>query len=190
VPGSGNDLFARQIAFTRAKQSPVTYFTVKKTPEFLKDDMSSNGWNVTSLEKNEKWRFLKLKKSKSSSLSDVVISEIKQHRSVVVDSLSELLLTRKTAEVVKLLTAMVHENREGQEYHLVLLTKGMQDEKIETTMEHFAEGVMAFNTEWSAESVSRNFVIKKMRGTLVPIRRLPYTIGKKGFIIETATRIT
>jgi hypothetical protein len=29
-----------------------------------------------------------------------------------------------------------------------------------------------------------------MRGTLIPTRRLPYNIGKKGFIIETATRIT
>ena len=85
---------------------------------------------------------------------------------------------------------MMHENRERQEYHLVLLTQGMQDKKIETTMEHFAEGVITFNTTWNADSTSRNLVIKKMRGMLVPTRRLPYAIGKKGFIIETATRIT
>ena len=85
---------------------------------------------------------------------------------------------------------MVQENMKRRRYHLVLLTEGMQDEKIETTMEYFAEGVIAFNTEWSAEAVSKNLVIKKMSGTVVPTRRLPYTIGKKGFIIETATRIT
>jgi flagellar protein FlaH len=188
VPGSGSEVFARQIAYTRAKQNAVTYLTVKKTPEFLKDDMTTNGWDVTPLENSGKWRFLKLKRN--ISLSGIVSNEIKQHRSIVVDSLSELLLTRKTESVVNLLTAMMHENRERQEYHLVLLTQGMQDEKIETTMEHFAEGVITFNTTWNADSTSRNLVIKKMRGMLVPTRRLPYAIGKKGFIIETATRIT
>jgi hypothetical protein len=29
-----------------------------------------------------------------------------------------------------------------------------------------------------------------MSGTIIPTRRLTYNLGRKGFIIETATRIT
>jgi KaiC/GvpD/RAD55 family RecA-like ATPase len=188
VPGSGNELFAQQVAYTNAKQNPVTYFTVNKTRGFLKDDMISNGWNITESEENGRWKYIKLKKT--GDLSSIVVNEIKQHRSVVVDSLSELLLTRKIEEVVDLITAMVHANMGNQEFHLVLLTQGMQDQKIQTAMEHLAEGVITFNTDWEAESTSRNLLIRKMRGTLISARKLPYTIGKRGFVIETATRIT
>ena len=188
LPGSGNEVFARQIAYTRAKQTGVTYFTVNRTPEFVKDDMSTYGWDTTQLEKNGAWKFINL--TNTNQIVDTVTREIKQRRAVVVDSLSELLITRKIEDAVNLLTNMTMENREGEECHFVLLTEGMQDKKTETTMEHFAEGVIIFNTTWTADSTTRNIMIKKMRGTLIPTRRLPYNIGKKGFIIETAIRIT
>jgi len=73
---------------------------------------------------------------------------------------------------------------------LLLLTEGMQDQKVETAMQHFAEGVIIFNTTWTAEATQRDILVKKMKGIVVPSRRLPYSIGKKGFLIETATRIT
>jgi KaiC/GvpD/RAD55 family RecA-like ATPase len=65
----------------------------------------------------------------------------------------------------------------------------MHDKQVETTMEHFAEGVIIFYTNWTSESTKRELLIKKMRGSLLPTRKLTYRIGKKGFIIETATRI-
>ena len=57
LPGSGNEVFVRQTAYTRAKQTGVTYFTVKSDPEFVKEEMSSHGWNVTPLEKKGMWKF-------------------------------------------------------------------------------------------------------------------------------------
>jgi KaiC/GvpD/RAD55 family RecA-like ATPase len=73
---------------------------------------------------------------------------------------------------------------------MLLLTEGMQDQKAETTMQHFAEGVIDFAVTWTADSTVRHVAIKKLSGMLVPTRRLLYSIGKKGFVIETATRIT
>ena len=149
---------------------------------------SDDGWDVTPLEKTGAWKFINL--TNANQIVDTVTREIKKPRSVVVDSLSELLITHKIEEAVNLLTVMATENREGEECHFVLLTEGMQDKKVETTMEHFAEGVIIFNTTWTADSTTRNIMIKKMRGILIPTRRLPYNISKKGFIIETAIRIT
>jgi KaiC/GvpD/RAD55 family RecA-like ATPase len=188
LPGSGNEVFARQIAYTRAKQTPITYFTVNTTPDTVRDDMANYNWDITPLETNGNWKFKAL--SKTSQLVETITQEMKQHRTIIIDSLSELLLTRKIEEAINLVSAMTAQNRNAEEYHLLLMTEGMQDQKAETAMQHFAEGIIIFNTTWTTDTTHRDILIKKMKGTLTPARRLPYTISKKGFIIETATRIT
>gem|GEM_PF-4826541 len=55
---------------------------------------------------------------------------------------------------------MTAENQKIEECHLILLTEGMQDKQLETTMEHFAEGVIILNTTWTAETTNRNIIIK------------------------------
>jgi KaiC/GvpD/RAD55 family RecA-like ATPase len=188
LPGSGNEIFARQIAYTRAKQIGITYFTVNTTADSVKEDMADYNWDTTPLETTGNWKFKTL--TKTANLQETIIKEMKQHRTIIIDSLSELLLTREVEEAIDLLTAMSDQNKDCEEYHLLLLTEGMQDPKAETAMQHFAEGVIVFNTTWTTDTTHRDILIKKMKGTFVPTRRLPYTIGKKGFLIETATRIT
>lgn len=188
LPGSGNEVFARQIAYTRTKQTAITYFTVNTTPDTVKEDMAAYNWDITPLETDGNWKFKTL--TKTNQLTETIIEEMKQHRTIIIDSISEVLLTRKIEEGINLLTAMSRQNRNSEEYHLLLMTEGMQDPKAETAMQHFSEGIIIFNTTWTTDTVHRDILIKKMKGTFVPARRLPYTIGKKGFIIETATRIT
>ncbi len=188
LPGSGNEVFARQIAYTRAKQIGITYFTVNASPEGVKEDMADYNWDITPLETAGNWKFKTL--TKTADLQETIIEEMKQHRTIIIDSLSELLLTRKVGEAINLITAMSGQNKDSEEYHLLLLTEGMQDQKTETAMEHFAEGVLVFNTTWTTDTTHRDILIKKMKGTFVHDRRLPYTISKRGFLIETATRIT
>ena len=187
-PGSGNEIFARQIAYAQAKQVGITYFTVNATPESVKEDMATYSWDITPLEISANWKFKAL--TKTSNIIETIIEEMKQHRIIIIDSLSEVLLTHKIEELINLLTAMSSQNQNSEEFHLLLLIEGMQDPKAETTMQHFAEGVIVFTTTWTTDSTHRDMLIKKMKGTFVPARRLPYNIGKKGFIIETATRIT
>ena len=188
TPDSGNEVFARQVAFTRAKEGKITYFTINQTPEFVREDMASYGWETVQLEASDNWRFKNL--TKTGPIVDHIAAEMEERRSIVVDSLSELLLSHKIDELVNLLTTMSRQNRECQMYHLLLLTEGMHDEHAETTLQHFAEGVIVFTSNLVGDSTQRHVIIKKMRGTLVPARRLPYSIGKRGFVIETATRIS
>jgi KaiC/GvpD/RAD55 family RecA-like ATPase len=115
---------------------------------------------------------------------------MEQSRTIAIDSASELLLIHKTKEIANLVTAMTHQNRKSQNFHLLLVTEGMQDPQAEATLNHFAEGSINFALNWSADSTMRHLIIRKMSGTIIPTRRLTYTLGRKGFIIETATRIT
>jgi KaiC/GvpD/RAD55 family RecA-like ATPase len=188
LPGSGNEIFARQIAFLRAKQFGVTYFSVNETPDTIREDMATYNWDTTPLEASGNWKFKTI--TKTVNLQESIIDEMKQNRTVLLDSLSEVLLSRKIEEVIGLLTAMSTQNKNSENYHMLLLTDGMQDSKAETIMQHFAEGVIVFSSTWTTDTVRTDMLIKKMKGLFVPARRLPYTISKKGFLIETATRIS
>ncbi len=191
-PGSGNEVFARQVLFNQAKQeaAAVTYFTVNASTESVREEMSAYGWDTTPFEKTETWKFKSLRNTTAAALPETILNEMKQKRTVTIDSISELLLTNKTKEIAALITAMIHQNRKSQEYHLLLLTEGMQDTQAETTMNHFAEGSIHFALTWAADSTMRHLIIKKLSGTIIPTRKLTYNLGRKGIIIETATRIT
>ena len=189
-PGSGSEIFARQVLFNRAKMCSVTYFTVNVTAESIREDMAAYGWDTTPFEETGTWKFKSLKNTTASALPDTIIDEMKQSRTVAIDSISELLLIHKIKDIANLVTAMTHQNRKSQDFHLLLITEGMQEPQAETTMNHFAEGSINFALTWSADSTMRHLIIRKMSGTVIPTRRLNYTLGRKGFIIETATRIS
>jgi KaiC/GvpD/RAD55 family RecA-like ATPase len=190
APGSGNEVFAKQVLFNRVQNCPVTYFTINTSAESIREDMAAYGWDTTPFEENETWKFKSLKDTTPNELLKLVLGEMEQLRTVAIDSLSELLLIHKTKEIANLLTSMTHQNRKNQNYHMLLLTEGMQDTQADATMNHFAEGSINFELNWSADMTMRHLIIRKMAGTIIPTRRLTYTLGRKGFIIETATRIT
>jgi KaiC/GvpD/RAD55 family RecA-like ATPase len=189
-PGSGNEIFARQVLFNRVKMFPVTYFTVNATAESIREDMAAYGWNTEPFEETGKWKFKSLKNSAATKLSDIILDEMKDSRIVAIDSVSELLLVHQISDIANLVTAMTNQNRNKEDFHLLLVTEGMQDSRAETTINHFAEGSIYFALTWSADTTMRHLIIRKMSGTVIPTRRLTYTLGRKGIIIETATRIT
>ncbi len=189
-PGSGNEVFAKQVLFNRVKTCPVTYFTVNTTAESIREDMAAYGWDTLPFEEDGTWKFKSLKNTTANELLKTVLDEMEQSRTIAIDSVSELLLLHKIKEIANLVTAMTHQNRKSQNFHLLLLTEGMQDPQAEATMNHFAEGSINFALNWAADSTMRHLIIRKMSGTIIPTRRLTYTLGRKGFIIETATRIT
>jgi len=186
-PGSGNEIFARQIAISRAKQNAVSYFTVMKNPNSLRNLFSIYGWPLKSLEEKGKWRFITPNKE---HWIKTLKEEIDQHRSIVIDSVSELLMKNNLTQIIKILTTISDKNLGQEELHQVILTEGMQDSQAENAVQHFAEGIIYFSANWEAELVSRNLIIKKMKGIFAPSRRLTYSIGEKGLTIETTTRIT
>lgn len=188
-PDKGHEIFARQIALFRSKQTGVTYFTVSKTEEAIKTDMTAYGMSVAAQEKAGKWKFIKLPKT-FAAIKKTVIDEMKKNRCIVIDSLSELLLVFDTKEAAELVMAMTEQNNETKELHFILQTKGMQNPQTEITIQHYADGVIEFEAVWKAEELTRNLMIQKMVGSTVHTRRVPYSIEETGFTIETSTRIT
>jgi KaiC/GvpD/RAD55 family RecA-like ATPase len=187
-PGSYLEVFARQIVYASAASSPVTYCTVARTADAVREEMAAYGWDLLPLEQAEAWRFLTL--SQGTALRSLILHEMTQQRRIVVDSLSELLLTHPLDDVITLINAMTTQNLTTQELHFLLLTESMQDVRVETSLQHFADGVINFALNWEAEALSRRIILKTLRGVIAPVRSLPYAIRKTGVTIETAIRIT
>jgi KaiC/GvpD/RAD55 family RecA-like ATPase len=186
-PGSGMEVFARQVMYNQAKHVGVTYFVVEKTPCSVKEDMALYNWDVTALEAAGFWKFKTL--LKNDDVKKIVLEEIEKDRSIVFDSLSEVPFIREIDEVVTYLSTACRKNK-GTVYQMFLLTEGMQDPKVEVALQHSSEGVIVFNDHVKSDGIQRSVLIKKMNGSFAPSRRLPYSINKRGFIVETATRIT
>ena len=190
APGSGNEVFAKQTLFNRVKTCPVTYFTVNATAESVREDMAAYGWDTVPFEETDAWKFRTLKNTSANELIDIILKEMSEGRSIALDSTSELMLTHKLKDIVNLITAMTHQNRNSENFQMLLVTEGMQEPIADTTMNHYAEGSINFSISWAADATIRQLIIKKMSGTIIPTRRLTYTLGRRGIIIETATRIT
>lgn len=188
-PEKGHEMFARQVALFRSKKSGVTYFTVTKTQDAIKVSMAAYGMDTTSLEKEGKWKIVSLPKT-LGPIKTAIINEMKKNRCVVLDSLSELLLYHDIKKVADLVNSMIDQNRETQELHFILLTKGMQDSKTEVALQHFADCVINFEASWKSEGLARNLMIQKVLGSIVPTQSIPYSLDKNGLTIETSTRIT
>ena len=188
-PDKGHEIFARQVALFRSKEVGVTYFTISKTDEALRNDMAAYNLDIISQEKSGRWKFVNLDKI-SGTIKTALITEMKQNRCVVVDSVSELLLDHSIKETANLVMTMSNQNTELNEIHFILLTKGMQDPKMEITLQHFADGIINFESSWTSENLARTCMIQKMMGSTVPTQKVPYSIDPRGFTIETSTRIT
>jgi KaiC/GvpD/RAD55 family RecA-like ATPase len=188
-PEKGHEVFARQVTLFRSKTSDVTYFTVTKTQDAIKASMAAYGMDTTPLENEGKWKIVRSPKTLESTKT-AIINEMKKNRCVVLDSLSELLLYHGIKEVADLVNSMIDQNRETQELHFVLLTKGMQDSKAEVALQHFADCVINFEASWKSEGLARNLMIQKVLGSTVPTQSIPYSLDQNGLTIETSTRIT
>lgn len=186
---NGCETFARQVASYRSFKKRITYFTVSRTPEMIKNEMEAYNIDVSFKEEAGRWKFITID-GDSDTVKDDVLREMKKNRSVVIDSISDLFLHQDGKDIFELVSAMNKQNSESKDLHFILLTKGMQDQKLEVAMQHFTSGTIDFETVWQAEGVARNMIIQNMLGTVIPIHRLPYTIGSRGFTIDTATRIT
>lgn len=190
-PGSGYDILTQQILYQHAlKEGKVAYFTTLKSPETLREDFETFGWDVSSLEKNDRWVFIDVHTPRALQiLQEKIPLKVKEGRWTVVDSLSYLLSTQKYDSVFKMVELLLENTHKHDGIHFLLLTQGMQKPQEEITMQHLVDGVIKFAAEEVAGGIDRRMSMKKMRKTVYAPRLIPFNITKQGIVIETAIRI-
>jgi len=190
-PGSGHEILAQQILYQHAlKEDKVAYFTTLRSSEILREDFQTFGWDVSSLEKTNRWAFIDVRVSGALQILQKEIPlRIGGGSWTLVDSLSCLLLTQKINSVLKAVELLLESARKHGGIHFLLLTKGMQDSQTEITMQHLVDGVFEFAAQEAAGGIDRRMSMKKMRRTVYTPRMIPFNITERGIVIETAVRI-
>ncbi|PTD93847.1 signal transduction protein [archaeon SCG-AAA382B04] len=215
-PGSGIEIFAQQFIYGGLKNNEKSwYFITRDPPDTLKNEMKNFGWNLEEYEKKGKidiidgyvGRFVgalppetlnKLANKEDLKQGTNVLNKLQNYvtnlRSDVqlrgvIDSLSDFLEDNpadRVSNVVKLISSV---NRASNGVTLILMTKGMHEEKIENKMKHHADCVIELNSEKRGNEIERELIIEKIRGMAYPSKVIPYSIIEKGIEVETTERV-
>lgn len=190
-PGSGYDILAQQILYQNAvHEGKVAYFSTSATPEALKEDFQTFGWDLAPFQEKGNWTFFNVNvPDVIQVLTDKIPRVVAEGRWVLIDSLSYLILTQKYRDAINVVELLVNSAREHGGIHFLLLTQKMHDTETETTIQHLVDGVMEFSAQETAGGIDRRIRIKKMRRAVYEPRLIPFNITERGIIIETAVRI-
>jgi len=190
-PGSGYDILAQQIMYQHALHNEkVAYFSTSRSPDTLREDVATFGWNTALLEEQGKWVFHQVSVADAIQvLSEKIPQAVSEGRWALIDSLSYLILTQKYGSVIKTVELLLDSARKHGGIHFLLLTQKMHEPETETTMQHLVDGVMEFSAQESAGGIDRRIRIKKMRRAVYEPRLIPFNITERGITIETAVRI-
>jgi len=190
-PGSGYDILAQQFLHQHAlKEDKVAYFTTLRSTDILREDLEAFGWDVSSLEKDDRWVFIDLHSARALQiLHEEIPLRVKKASWTLIDSLSYLLLTQKRNLVLKVVELLLESARKHGGVHFLLLVKGMQSPRTEITLQYLVDGVIESTAQEVAGGIDRRIQIKKMRKTVYTPRLIPFNITERGIVIETAVRI-
>ncbi len=72
---------------------------------------------------------------------------------------------------------------------MLLITKGMFDSRTETTIKHYADGVIELTLKEVENEVQRRLKVIKLKGILVPKAILRYELTDKGIKMESVMRV-
>ena len=190
-PGSGYDILAQQMMYQHAlRNEKVAYFSTSRSPDTIKEDFSTFGWETSPLQEKGNWVCYQTSVADAiQTLTENIPKAISEGRWILLDSLSYLILTQKYYSVVKTVELLLENARKHGGIHFLLLTQKMHDTETETTMQHLADGVMEFTANETAGGIDRRIRLKKMRRAVYEPRLIPFNITERGITIETAVRI-
>ena len=190
-PGSGYDILAQQMMYQHAiRNDKVAYFSTSRSPDTIKEDFSTFGWDVAPLQEKGNWVCYKASVADAIQvLTENLPKAMAEGRWILLDSLSYLVLTQKYYSVVKTVELLLENARKHGGIHFLLLTQKMHGTETETTMQHLADGVMEFTANETAGGIDRRIRLKKMRRAVYEPRLIPFNITERGITIETAVRI-
>lgn len=115
--------------------------------------------------------------------------EKEKYDRVIINSLSYFVMNYEERDVIALVETFSLQSKMNESIFFVLLTKGMFNPQFETTMKHFADGVIELTLKEVENEVQRRFKILKLKNAFVPKAVLRYDIAQKGIRMESVMRV-
>ncbi len=207
-PGAGADVFSFHFAVAGINNNEkVLYITTNDT----KDQILQNIKLYFALENGvaDRIEFVDLVSSRllqqTDSKSDVkaFLKQMKHdplkhvkttiassnHERIILNSLAYFVLNYNTDDVVELINEMSLTAKKNDSVILLLMTKGIADDKLENTIKFIADGIIEMTINESGNEIQRVLKILKLKRVLVPKSILRYDLTERGIKMESVMRV-
>jgi len=201
-PGSGHDMFVRQILYNASKSANrVTYLTVDRPPEDLVWEMAEAQMDVETLVGEQRWNFLngydvRLKVRQGElgvkvllDMLGAVARSAKAGDWTCVDTLSKMLEYNGHNEITAFLDDITIQAREGRGVHFLTLVEDFHDKKTLSSIAQSCDGYLRMSLDNTRAEPLGTIRIEKLRMANSVQRSMNYSLTPTGVSIETATRI-
>lgn len=203
APGSGHELFARQVLYLGASRGDVKaiYVNTDRPVEDIVEEMEVFGFTLPPLIEDGRWSFvdvythrLNVQKGVAGPkvLQDVLAElpgMVKPDVWIAVDTLSFFLQRLEITELLNFIDELLGRAREGGGLYFLLLVGGLHEERELRRLAHLVDGVFTFSLDPTQADPIGSLRIQKLRRAEYVTRNISYRITDRGITIETTVRL-
>ena len=204
-PGAGADVLSYHFAVEGALQGEnVFYLATDDTDDEIREyinlyfNLDDAVWeNITLL--SLRYSFNKegdkdakgfLKKTMYDPIGGLkTIMSHEEFERVVINNFTYFIANYPLEDVLSLMEFLSHYAKKISSTIMLLITKGMFDSRTETTIKHYADGVIELTLREVENEVQRRLKVIKLKGILVPKAILRYELTDKGIKMESVMRV-
>ncbi len=203
-PGAGGEVFTYHFAIEGAKNDEsVLYVTTDDPAEYILSDMvEMAGDDAEKVKKNVDFLdFASGRVYTGNKLNDLRrrwydplnalknVLDTKSYDRAIINNLSYFFLHYTADDVIKLVESFSNYAKRDKSVFFVLMTRGMIEPRIETTVKHIADIVIEMIIKELENEIQRRLKFIKFKRGPVPKIVLRYDISDRGIIMESAMRI-
>lgn len=196
-PGAGGDVFSYHFAVEGSNLGDnVLYIATDDSVRDVKRYLSLyfpkyQDFTLISLKSDEETDAKGyLRKTMYDVLSGVktIIKNEKFDR-VVINNLTFFFSRYSIEDVISLIEFFLNDAREKESAYMLLLTKGMLEERAEIAVKHFCDGVIELSLREVENEIQRRLKFIKFKGIIVPRAVMRYELTDRGVKIEPMMRV-
>lgn len=196
-PGAGGDVFSYHFAVEGSNVGDnVLYIATDDSAKDVKRHLSLyfpnyQDFTLVSLKDREEMDAKGyLRRTMYDVLSGVktIIKNEKFDR-VVINNLTFFFSHYSIEDVISLIEFFLNDAREKESAYMLLLTKGMLEERAEVAVKHFCDGVIELSLKEVENEIQRRLKFIKFKGIIVPRAVMRYELTDKGVRMESMMRV-
>lgn len=197
-------MFGQQVSYSMAEGgNRVFYLTILKEPHYVREEMDLYEWKTAGFEEKGRWFFVDGCTPKISALMGQhrtgprfdlfvlirasIFSKMEKQEVIVIDSLSDLLVTQESQTVIELLEIASSHIRKNGGLLFIPIIMDMHEPRLIATISHLADVVI----ELEIDETRFNGIMRfwKMRRARSEPLGLQFSITDRGIMTETFSRV-
>ncbi|MFN3384056.1 MAG: RAD55 family ATPase [Archaeoglobaceae archaeon] len=196
-PGAGGDVFSYHFAVEGSNVGDnVLYIATDDSAKDVRRYLSLyfqryQDFTLISLKSNEETDAKGyLRKTMYDALSGVkTIVKNEKFDRIVINNLTFFFSHYPTEDVISLIEFFLNDAREKDSAYILLLTKGMLEERAEIAVKHLCDGVIELSLREVENEIQRRLKFIKFKGIIVPRAVMRYELTDKGVKMESMMRV-